>query len=170
MSEIEESKWRKSKWKRRSSWESICDWRRRSLLGPLTLLREFWEVFPEDLPGLPPTRKVEFQIDLVPGVASLARSPYRVRDEDIPKTAFRTRYGYYKFQVMPFALTNAPTVFMDLMNQKEELYAKFSKCEFWIQKVQFLGHLIDSQGIHVDLTKIEAMKDWATPTTPMEIR
>ncbi|GKA96987.1 putative reverse transcriptase domain-containing protein, partial [Tanacetum coccineum] len=70
----------------------------------------FWEVFPEDLSGLPPTRKVEFQINLVPGAAPLARSPYRVRDEDIPKTAFRSRYGYYKFQVMSFALTNAPTI------------------------------------------------------------
>nr|GEU36538.1 putative reverse transcriptase domain-containing protein [Tanacetum cinerariifolium] len=54
--------------------------------------------------------------------------------------------------------------------KKEELYAKFSKCEFWIPKVQFLGHVIDSQGIHVDPTKIESIKDWASPKTPMEIR
>ncbi|GJT53012.1 putative reverse transcriptase domain-containing protein [Tanacetum coccineum] len=118
----------------------------------------------------------------------------RVREEDIPRTAFRTRYGHYEFQVMPFGLTNAPAVFMDLMNRvckpyldkfvivfiddiliysknkqeheehlkiilellkKEELYAKFSKCEFWISKVQFLGHVIDSEGIHVDPAKIE---------------
>nr|GFB49682.1 hypothetical protein [Tanacetum cinerariifolium] len=80
------------------------------------------------------------------------------------KTAFRTRYEHYEFQVMPFGLTNAPAVFMDLMNRddkkheehlkailelikEEELYAKFSKCEFWIPKVQFLGHVIDSQGL-----------------------
>nr|GEZ92838.1 putative reverse transcriptase domain-containing protein [Tanacetum cinerariifolium] len=133
----------------------------------------------------------------------------RVREEDIPKTAFRTRYGHYEFQVMPFGLTNAPAVFMDLMNRvckpyldkflivliddiliyskdekgheehlkvilellkKEELYAKFSKCEFWIPKVQFLSHVIDSQGIHVDPAKIESVKDWASPKTPMEIR
>nr|GFA63094.1 putative reverse transcriptase domain-containing protein [Tanacetum cinerariifolium] len=107
----------------------------------------------------------------------------RVREEDVPKTAFRTRYGHYEFLVMPFRLTNAPVVFMDLMNQvckpyldkfmivfiddiliysqdekeheehlkailellkKEKLYAKFSKCEFWFPKVQFLGHVIDS--------------------------
>ncbi|GJX81519.1 putative reverse transcriptase domain-containing protein [Tanacetum coccineum] len=106
----------------------------------------------------------------------------RVREEDIPKTAFRTRYGHYEFQVMSFGLTNAPAVFMDLMNRvckpyldkfvivfiddiliyskskkeheehlrqilkllkKEELYAKFSKCEFWISRVQFLGHVIE---------------------------
>ncbi|GJT71851.1 putative reverse transcriptase domain-containing protein [Tanacetum coccineum] len=110
----------------------------------------------------------------------------RVREQDISKTAFRTRYGHYEFQVMPFGLTNTPAVFMDLVNRvckpyldkfvivfiddiliyskdekeheehlkailellkKEQLYAKFSKCEFWIPKVQFLGHDIDSRGL-----------------------
>ncbi|GJR00896.1 putative reverse transcriptase domain-containing protein [Tanacetum coccineum] len=128
------------------------------------------------------------------------RSSYhqlRVRDEYIPKTAFRTRYGHYEFQVIPFGLTNAHVVFMDLMNRvckpyldkfmivfddiliyshnkeehanhlriilellkKEKLYAKFSKCDFWIRIVQFLGHLIDSQGLHVDPAKIEVGED-----------
>nr|GEV29295.1 retrotransposon protein, putative, Ty3-gypsy subclass [Tanacetum cinerariifolium] len=86
----------------------------------------------------------------------------RVQEEDIPKTAFRTRYGHYEFQVMPFCLTSAYVVFMDLMN-REQLYAKFSKYEFWIPKIQFLGHVIDSQGIHVDPAKIESIKDWAPP-------
>ncbi|GKF14789.1 hypothetical protein Tco_0056251, partial [Tanacetum coccineum] len=53
--------------------------------------------------------------------------------------------------------------------QKEELYAKFSKCEFWLSKVQFLGHVIDSEGIHVDPAKIDSIKDWASPKTPTEI-
>ncbi|GJU64090.1 putative reverse transcriptase domain-containing protein [Tanacetum coccineum] len=124
------------------------------------------QVFPEDFPGLPPTRQVEFQIDLVPGAAPVARAP--VREEDIPKTAFRTRYGHYEFQVMPFGLTNAPAseeehaehlkLILELL-KKEELYAKFSKCEFWLSKVQFLGHVIDSEGIHVELAKIESIKD-----------
>ncbi|GJW92072.1 putative reverse transcriptase domain-containing protein [Tanacetum coccineum] len=119
------------------------------------------------------------KIDLRSGYHQL-----RVRDEDIPKTAFRTRYEHYEFQVMPFGLTNAPAVFMDLMNQehanhlriilellrKEKLYAKFSKCDFWIRIVQFLGHLIDSQGLHVDPAKIEAVKNWTSPTTPTEVR
>ncbi|GKF21516.1 putative reverse transcriptase domain-containing protein, partial [Tanacetum coccineum] len=108
------------------------------------------------------------KIDLRSGYHQL-----RVREEDIPKTVFRTRYGHYEFQVIPFGLTNAPVVFMDLINQllkKEELYAKFSKGEFWIPKVQFLGQVIDSKGIHVDPAKIESIKDWASPKSPMEIR
>ncbi|GJR83007.1 putative reverse transcriptase domain-containing protein [Tanacetum coccineum] len=269
-------------------------------LEDIPVVREFPEVFPEDLPGLPPVRQVEFQIDLIPGATPVARAPYRlapsemqelsnqlqeladrgfirpstspwgapvlfvkkkdgsfrmcidyrelnkltvknryplpriddlfdqlqgssvyskidlrsgyhqlrVRDEDIPKTAFRTRYGHYEFQVMPFGLTNAPAVFMDLMNRvckpyldkfvivfiddiliysrnkeehanhlriilellkKEKLYAKFSKCDFWIHIVQFLRHLIDSQGLHVDPAKIKAVNNWTSPTTPTEI-
>ncbi|GJX93202.1 hypothetical protein Tco_0347788 [Tanacetum coccineum] len=54
--------------------------------------------------------------------------------------------------------------------RKEKLYAKFSKCDFWIRIVQFLGHLIDSQGLHVDPAKIEAVKNWTSPTTPTEVR
>ncbi|GJZ74630.1 putative reverse transcriptase domain-containing protein, partial [Tanacetum coccineum] len=79
-----------------------------------------------------------------------------VREQDIPKTAFRTRYGHYEFQVMPFGLTNAPAdkkeheehlkAILELL-KKEKLYAKFSKCEFWIPKVQFLGYVIDSRGL-----------------------
>ncbi|GJR06754.1 hypothetical protein Tco_0529738 [Tanacetum coccineum] len=133
-------------------------------LEDVPIVQDFPEVFPEDLSGLPPTRQVEFQIDLVPGAAPVARAPYRlaplkcyhqlrVREEDIPKTAFRTRYGHYEFQVMPFGLTNAPAVFMDLMN-----------------RVQFLGQVINSEGIYVDPAKIESIKDWTSPKSPTEIR
>ena len=53
--------------------------------------------------------------------------------------------------------------------KKEQLFAKFSKCEFWLKEVQFLGHIVNEQGIHVDPSKIVAIKDWSTPTTPTEI-
>ncbi|GJZ63620.1 putative reverse transcriptase domain-containing protein [Tanacetum coccineum] len=230
------------------------------------VVRDFPEVFPEDLPGLPPTRQVEFHIELIPGAAPVARAPYRlapaemkelaeqlkelsdkgfirpssflwgvpilfVKKKDgsfrmcidyheLNKLTVKNRYPllriddlfdqlHYEFRVMPFGLTNAPAVFMDLMNRvckpyldkfvivfiddiliyshnekeheehlktilellkKEELYVNFSKCEFWINTVKFLGHVIDSSGIHVDPAKIEAVKNWASPTTPSEIR
>ncbi|GKE76931.1 hypothetical protein Tco_1543051, partial [Tanacetum coccineum] len=193
---------------------------RLSLISCIKTEREFLEVFPEDLPGLPPIHQVEFQIDLILGATPVARAPYRlaplemqeisnqlqelvdrgssvyskidlrlgyhqlrVVDEDIPKIAFRTRFGHYEFQVMSFGLTNAPAVFMDLINhhanhlriilellKREKLDAKFSKCDFWIHIMQFLRHLIDSQGLHVDRAKIEAVKNWTSPTTPTEIR
>ncbi|GJW14297.1 putative reverse transcriptase domain-containing protein [Tanacetum coccineum] len=133
----------------------------------------------------------------------------RVHEEDIPKTAFRTRYGHFEFTVMPFGLTNAPAVFMDLMNRvckpyldkfviifiddiliyskskeehevhlrlvlellrNEKLYVKFSKCEFWLQEVHFLGHVVNQNGIHVDPEKIEAVKNWEAPTSPTRVR
>nr|GFA71834.1 putative reverse transcriptase domain-containing protein [Tanacetum cinerariifolium] len=180
-------------------------------LEDVPIVQEFLKVFPEDFLGLPPAQHVEFQIDLVSGAALVARAPYRlapakmqeVCEEDIPKKAFRTRYGHYEFQVTSFGLTNALEVFIDLMNRvckpyldrfmivfiddiliysksrkeheghlklilkllkEEELYAKFSKCEFWLSKVQFLGHVIDSEGILVDPANIESIKDWAPMT------
>ena len=133
----------------------------------------------------------------------------RIREEDIPKTAFRSRYGHYEFLVMSFGLTNAPAVFMELMNRvfkeffdtfvivfiddilvyskseakheghlrtiltilrTQRLYAKFSKCEFWLSEIAFLGHVISSRGIIVDPAKIEAVMKWPRPTTVTEVR
>ncbi|GKC60168.1 hypothetical protein Tco_1087766 [Tanacetum coccineum] len=268
-------------------------------LEDVPVIRDFPEVFLEDLPELPPPRQVEFCIDLIPGAALVACASYRLAssemkelskqlqeflekgfirpssspwgapvlfvkkkdgsfqmcidyrelnkltiknryplpriddlfdqlqgssvylkidlrsgyhqlricEEDIPITVFRTRYGHYEFQVMPFGLTNEPAVFMDLMNRvskpyldkfmivfiddiliysknKEEhgehlktilnllksemLYAKFSKCDFWLDSVQFLGHVIDSNGVHVDHAKIKAIKNWTDYTNGNE--
>nr|XP_028946860.1 uncharacterized protein LOC114820410 [Malus domestica] len=88
------------------------------------VVRNFIDVFPDDLPGLPSTREIEFTIDLLPGAQVFSKidlqSGYhqlRIHEDDVPKTAFRTRYGHYEFRVMPFGLTNALAAFMDLMNR-----------------------------------------------------
>ncbi|KAJ9547966.1 hypothetical protein OSB04_020509 [Centaurea solstitialis] len=128
------------------------------------------------------------KIDLQSGYHQL-----KVRKEDVHKTTFRTRYGHFEFVVMPFGLTNTPAAFMDLMNRVctpmldksvivfinniliyskskkdhvehlQELYAKFSKCDFWLQEVQFLGHFVNREGIKVDPAKVEAVMKWETP-------
>ena len=270
-------------------------------LAEVPVVNEFFDVFPEDLPGLPPDREIEFEIELAPGTEPISIAPYRmapaelkelkvqmeellskgfvkastspwgapvlfvkkkdgslrlcidyrqlnkvtirnqyplpridylfdqlqgakvfskidlrsgyhqlkVRREDVPKTAFKTRYGHYEFLVMPFGLTNAPAAFMDLMNRvfgpyldkfvivfiddilvysssKEEhaehlsivlqtlrehqLYAKFIKCQFWLDRVAFLGHVVSAEGISIDPQKIEAIVDWKPPTNVTEVR
>ncbi|KAL0561571.1 hypothetical protein IC582_002005 [Cucumis melo] len=141
------------------------------------------------------------KIDLRSGYHQL-----RIKDGDVPKTAFRSRYGHYKFIVMSFGLTNAPAVFMDLMNKvfREFLdtfvivfiddiliYSKteaeheehlrmvlqtlrdnkqFSKCEFWLKQVSFLGHVVSKAGVSVDPAKIEAVTSWTRPSTVSEVR
>jgi hypothetical protein len=270
-------------------------------LENVPIVCEYPDVFPEDLPGLPPDREIEFNIDLLPDTQPISIPPYRmapaelkelknqlqdllnkgfirpncspwgapvlfvkkkdgsfrlcvdyrqlnkitvknkyplpriddlfdqlqgsqcfskidlrsgyhqlkIKDEDISKTAFRTRYGHYEFLVMSFGLTNAPAAFMDMMNRifkpflaqfvvvfiddilvysksKEEheqhlrlilqtlrehkLYAKFSKCEFWLDSVAFLGHVVSKDGVSVDPQKVEAIQKWPRPTSVTEIR
>ncbi|GJX09392.1 putative reverse transcriptase domain-containing protein, partial [Tanacetum coccineum] len=119
--------------------KKVKDKSKEKRLEDVSIVQDFPEVFPEDLSGIPPTRQVEFQIDLIPGVPS------------------KQEHEKHLKLILEFL-------------KKEQLYAKFSKCEFWIPKVQFLGHVIDSQGIHVDPAKIESIKDWASPKTATEIR
>nr|CAD40075.1 OSJNBa0085C10.28 [Oryza sativa Japonica Group] len=278
----------------------------RSRLNQITLeeipiVREYPDVFPDDLPGMPPKRDIEFRIYLVPGTAPIHKRPYRmaanelaevkrqvddllqkgyirpssspwgapvifvekkdhtqrmcvdyralndltiknnyplpriddlfdqlkgatvfskidlrsgyhqlrIKEEDIPKTAFTTRYGLFECTVMSFGLTNAPAFFMNLMNKvfmeyldkfvvvfiddiliysrtKEEheehlrlaleklrehqLYAKFSKCEFCLSEVKFLGHVISAGGVAVDPSNVESVTNWKQPKTVSEIR
>nr|GEY46989.1 putative reverse transcriptase domain-containing protein [Tanacetum cinerariifolium] len=242
-----------------------------SKLKDIPVVREFPDVFSEDLSGLPPSREVEFRIDLIHGAMPVAKLPYRlvptemqelanqlkelkdkgfirpssspwgapvlfvkkkdgsfrmciyyrelnkltiknryplpriddlfdqlqgsqyfskidlrsgyhqlrVREEYIPKTAFRTRYGHVEFTVMPFGLTNAPAVFMDLMNRVCRPYLDkfviifiediliYSKSK---EKHEIHLKLILDEGIHVDPNKIEAVKNWKPPKIPTEIR
>ncbi|KAL0534344.1 hypothetical protein IC582_028634 [Cucumis melo] len=281
---------------------SVVDTREADVsLSSEPVVRDYPDVFPEELPGLPPHREVEFAIELEPGTVPISRAPYRmapaelkelkiqlqelldkgfirpsvspwgapvlfvkkkdgsmrlcidyrelnkvtvknryplpriddlfdqlqgatvfskidlrsgyhqlrIKDEDIPKTAFRSRYGHYEFIVMSFGLTNAPAVFMDLMNRvfrefldtfvivfiddiliyskteaeheehlrmvlqtlrDNKLYAKFSKCEFWLKQVSFLGHVVSKAGVSVDPAKIEAVTGWTRPSTVSEVR
>ena len=132
-----------------------------------------------------------------------------MKDVDVPKIAFRTRYGHYEFLVTPFRLTNAPTAFMDLMNRmfrpyldqfvvvfiddilvysrdeqeheqhlkivlqtlrEKKLYAKLSKCDFWLKEVSFLGHIVSAEGIRVDPAKIEALVNWKPPQSVTEVK
>ncbi|XP_070677834.1 uncharacterized protein [Malus domestica] len=265
------------------------------------VVKHYPDVFPDDLPGLPPDREVEFAIDLLPGTDPISLTPYRmapaelrelkiqlqelldkgfiqpssspwgapvlfvrkkdgtlrlcidyrqlnrvtiknryplpriddlfdqlkgacvfskidlrsgyyqlkIKEDDVPKTAFRTRYGHYEFLVMPFGLTNAPAAFMRLMNEvfqqyldkfvivfiddilvysksqadhirhlnlvlrklrEHQLYAKFSKCQFWLTEVAFLGHVVSAQGIQVDPQKIAAVENWEQPRTVTEFQ
>jgi hypothetical protein len=243
---------------------------------------EFPDVFPEDLPRLPPERDVEFVFELKPGTAPISRRSYRmppnelaelkiqlqdllekkdqtlrmcvdyrplnevtiknkyplpridilfdqltrarvfskidlrsgyhqirIRSEDIPKTTFTTRYGLFEFLVMSFGLTNAPAHFTYLMNsvfmpeldkfvvvfiddiliyskneeehaqhlwivltrlREHQLYAKFSKCAFWLEEIQFLGHVLSARGIAVDPSKVKDILEWKPPTTVHQVR
>ncbi|GJV70437.1 putative reverse transcriptase domain-containing protein [Tanacetum coccineum] len=125
--------------------------------------------------------KLKFRIELIPRATSGSkrlqgsqffskidlRSGYhqlRVHEDDIPKTAFRTHYGHFKFTVIPFE--NLRLV-LELL-KKEKLYAKFSKCKFWLREAQFFGHVINGNGIHVDPSKIEDVKNWKAPRTLTE--
>ncbi|GKD37474.1 reverse transcriptase domain-containing protein [Tanacetum coccineum] len=123
-------------------------------LEDVPTIQDFPEVFPEDLPGLAPTRQVEFQIDLVLSAAPVVRALYRLAPSKLQE--FKEEHAEHL------------KLILELL-KKEELYAKFSKCEFWLSKVQFIGHVIDSEGIHVDPAKIKSIKDWASPKTPTEI-
>ncbi|GJX18626.1 hypothetical protein Tco_0221303 [Tanacetum coccineum] len=146
--------------------------------------------FPEDLPGLPPTRQVEFQIDLIPGAAPVARAPYRLAPSEMKELSDQLQELSDKGFIRPSSSPwGAPVLFvkkkdgsfrmcidyqelnkLTVITIFEYLKKIFRRRHSELDMVQFLGHVIDSQGIHVDPGKIKSIKDWASPKTPMEIR
>ncbi|GJW16097.1 putative reverse transcriptase domain-containing protein [Tanacetum coccineum] len=149
----------------------------RKQIKDVPIVQDFPEVFPEDLPGLPLARPVEFQIDLIPGAAPVARAPYRLAPSKMKELSEQLQELSDKGFIMLVLTWGA-----GLICQKEggrsgsssdyqrEVVCKMIQNVIWIPKVQFLGHVIDSRGIHVDPAKIESIKDWASPKTPTEIR
>nr|GFC19392.1 reverse transcriptase [Tanacetum cinerariifolium] len=186
----------------------------------LSVVREFADVFPDELPGLPPAREIEFDIELIPGVEPISKAPYRMAPVELKELKEQLQEmlenGFIRPSVSPWGAPvlfvkkkdgsmrlcidyrelNPPAVFMDLMNRifyeyldkfvivfiddilvyskseeehkqhlrivleilrQKKLYAKFSKCEFWLQQVAFLGHIVSVDGITMDPSKVEAI-------------
>ncbi|GKA55267.1 putative reverse transcriptase domain-containing protein [Tanacetum coccineum] len=143
-------------------------------------------------------RQVEFRIDLVLGAMPVAKSPYclapsEMQELELNKLTVKNRYpllriddlfdqlqgaryfskidlrsGYHQLRVHEDDILKTSLV-LELL-KKEKLYAKFFNCEFWLQEVQFLGHVVNHNIIHVDPSKIEAVNNWKAPTIPSEIR
>ena len=105
-------------------------------------------MFPADLPGIPPDRDIDFCIDLEPGTRPFSIPPYRMA---------------------PAGLRELKAQLQELL-RKKKLYAKFSKCEFWLDSVSFLGLVVSKDGVMVDPSKIETVKNWVRPTNVSEIR
>ncbi|GJX13666.1 hypothetical protein Tco_0205424 [Tanacetum coccineum] len=158
--------------------KEVKDKSEKKRLEDVPKVQDFSEVFPEDLSGLPPTRQVKFPIDLVPGAAPVARAPYRLAPFEM-KSLSCANLKEYKF-VMSYlsifdlfqekarALKEHLRITLELL-KKRSCMPTFPNVKFWIPKVQFLGHVIDSEGIHVDPAKIESFKDWTSPKAPTEI-
>ncbi|TYK27119.1 ty3-gypsy retrotransposon protein [Cucumis melo var. makuwa] len=165
------------------------------------VVKDYPNVFPEELSGLPPHREIEFAIELEPGTVPISRASYRmalaelkelkmqlqeidlrsgyhqlrIKDSDVPKIAFRSRYGHYEFIVMSFCLTNAPAVFMDLMNRVFREFLDTFVIVFiddiliyFKTKVSFLGHVVSKAGVSVDPSKIEVVTSWPRPSIVSE--
>ncbi|GJS96788.1 putative reverse transcriptase domain-containing protein [Tanacetum coccineum] len=139
-------------------------------LEDIPIAQDFLEVFPQDLSGLPPTRQVELQIDLILGAAPVARAPYRLapsKMKELPKQLQElSDKGFIRPSSSPWG---APVLFVKKKDGSFRMCIDYQELNNYNDLVQFLAHVIDSQGIHVDPAKIESIKDWASPKTPTEI-
>nr|GEV24877.1 hypothetical protein [Tanacetum cinerariifolium] len=135
-------------------------------LEDIPVVREFSDVFLKDLPGLPPVHQVEFQIDLILGATPVAHAPYRLAPSEMHELSNQLQELVNRVFIDDILIyscnkeehANHLRIILELP-RKEKLYAKFFKCYCWISIVQFLGHLIDSHGLHVDSANIEAVKN-----------
>ncbi|GJZ38516.1 putative reverse transcriptase domain-containing protein [Tanacetum coccineum] len=159
-------------------------------LEDVPIVQNFPEVFPEDLPGLPPARQVEFQIDLVPGAAPVARAPYRLAPSEMKELSEQLKELSDKGFIRPSSSPcGAPVLFVKKNDESFRMCINYREVNKQTIKnryplpriddlfdqlqglsVQFLGYVIDSRGIHVDPAKIESIKDWVSPKSPTEIR
>ncbi|GJV89276.1 retrovirus-related pol polyprotein from transposon TNT 1-94 [Tanacetum coccineum] len=136
--------------------------------------QEFLEVFPDNQSGLPPIREIEFRIELIPRATPVAKSPYRLAPSELEDLSGQLKELQDKDDISIYYKTQKEHVkhlrlVLELL-KKEKLDAKFSKCEFWLREVQFLRHVINGNGIHVNPSKIEAVKNWKAPRTPTEVK
>ncbi|KAJ9509188.1 hypothetical protein QJQ45_001677 [Haematococcus lacustris] len=184
--------------------------------GSLRLCVDFRALNQQTLKNRYPLPRIDDLLDQLSGAQVFSkidlRSGYhqiRVAEEDIPKTAFRTRYGHYEFTVLPFGLCNAPATFQQLMNdvfkphlddfvlvylddilvfskstadherhlhltlsllRQHQLCANLAKCAFWLDTVDFLGHVVSAAGIQPDPTKVKAVLDWPAPQDKHQLR
>ncbi|GJY88661.1 putative reverse transcriptase domain-containing protein [Tanacetum coccineum] len=127
-----------------------------------------------ELPGLPPKREIEFQIDLVPGAAPIAKAPYRLTPAEMKEITTQLQELMEKGFIRPSSsLWGAPVLFVKKKDGTMRMcidYRELNTCEFWVNEVKLLGHVISKDGIMVDPTKIEAIKNLEAPKTPLEIR
>ena len=127
-------------------------------LDDIPVVREFLDVFPEDPPGIPIDREIEFSIDLLFGTSPISKAPYRMTPTDRFVIVFIDDILIFS-KSMEEHEEHLRIVFQILREKK--LYAKFKKCEFWLDQVVFLGHVIFKVGISVDPSKVEFVVDWA---------
>ncbi|XP_057443964.1 uncharacterized protein LOC130736135 [Lotus japonicus] len=166
-------------------------------VNDIPTVRDFTDVFPDDVPGLPPIRDIEFAIDIVPGTGPISIAPYRMAPAELVELKSQIEdllsKGFIRPSVSPWGapvLLRFVVVFIDdiLIYSKDakdheehlrqvlqvlrekKLYANPSKCEFWLEEVKFLGHVISKEGIAVDPAKVETVLAWEQPKTVTEVR